>query len=93
MQERLPRFAIERVAGPATSYSRRGRKRWWPSVLDAARALSVPRSSRERAVTPGLFFVALPGAVASSLVPFVNAEVLLLGLALASPKAAPCSWS
>jgi membrane protein YqaA with SNARE-associated domain len=40
-------------------------------------------------VTPALFFVALSGAVVSSLVPFVNAELLLIGLAVASPAAAP----
>jgi membrane protein YqaA with SNARE-associated domain len=40
-------------------------------------------------VTPALFFVALSGAVVSSLVPLVNAELLLIGLAVASPPAAP----
>ena len=40
-------------------------------------------------MTAGLFFTALLGAVVSSVVPFVNAEILLLGLALASPEAAP----
>lgn len=40
-------------------------------------------------MTAGLFFVALSGAVVSSVVPFVNAELLLLGLALATPEAAP----
>jgi membrane protein YqaA with SNARE-associated domain len=40
-------------------------------------------------VTPALFFVALSGAVVSSLVPFVNAELLLIGLAVATPGAAP----
>jgi membrane protein YqaA with SNARE-associated domain len=40
-------------------------------------------------VTPALFFAALSGAVVSSLVPVVNAELLLMGLALASPAAAP----
>jgi membrane protein YqaA with SNARE-associated domain len=40
-------------------------------------------------VSAGLFFAALSGAVVSSLVPFVNAELLLLGLALAAPAAAP----
>jgi membrane protein YqaA with SNARE-associated domain len=40
-------------------------------------------------VTPALFFLALSGAVVSSLVPFVNAELLLIGLAVASPAAAP----
>ena len=40
-------------------------------------------------MTPALFFVALSGAVVSSLVPLVNAELLLMGLALASPRAAP----
>jgi len=40
-------------------------------------------------VTPAIFFVALTGAVVSSLVPVVNAELLLMGLAVASPAAAP----
>jgi membrane protein YqaA with SNARE-associated domain len=40
-------------------------------------------------VTPALFLTALSGAVVSSLVPVVNAELLLMGLALASPAAAP----
>jgi membrane protein YqaA with SNARE-associated domain len=40
-------------------------------------------------VTPAIFFVALSGAVVSSLVPLVNAELLLIGLAVASPSAAP----
>ena len=40
-------------------------------------------------MTPALFFVALSGAVVSSLVPLVNAELLLIGLAVASPTAAP----
>ena len=40
-------------------------------------------------MTPALFFVALSGAVVSSLVPLVNAELLLIGLAVASPSAAP----
>ena len=40
-------------------------------------------------MTPALFFAALSGAVVSSLVPVVNAELLLIGLALASPAAAP----
>jgi membrane protein YqaA with SNARE-associated domain len=40
-------------------------------------------------VTLALFFVALSGAVVSALVPFVNAELLLIGLAVASPAAAP----
>lgn len=40
-------------------------------------------------MTPALFFVALSGAVVSSLVPLVNAELLLIGLAVASPAAAP----
>jgi membrane protein YqaA with SNARE-associated domain len=40
-------------------------------------------------VTPALFFVALSGAVVSSLVPLVNAELLLIGLAVATPGAAP----
>ena len=40
-------------------------------------------------MTPALFFAALSGAVVSSLVPIVNAELLLMGLALASPAAAP----
>jgi membrane protein YqaA with SNARE-associated domain len=40
-------------------------------------------------VTLALFFVALSGAVVSSLVPLVNAELLLIGLAVASPAAAP----
>jgi membrane protein YqaA with SNARE-associated domain len=40
-------------------------------------------------VTPAIFFVALTGAVVSSLVPVVNAELLLMGLALATPAAAP----
>lgn len=40
-------------------------------------------------MSAGLFFAALSGAVVSSLVPFVNAELLLLGLALAAPAAAP----
>ena len=40
-------------------------------------------------MTPALFFVALSGAVVSSLVPFVNAELLLIGLTVASPAAAP----
>ena len=40
-------------------------------------------------MTPALFFAALSGAVVSSLVPLVNAELLLIGFALASPAAAP----
>jgi membrane protein YqaA with SNARE-associated domain len=40
-------------------------------------------------VNAGLFFAALSGALVSSVVPFVNAELLLLGLALAAPAAAP----
>jgi len=40
-------------------------------------------------MTAGIFFVALSGALVSSLVPLVNAELLLLGLALATPAAAP----
>src|SRR5205085_6227892 len=44
---------------------------------------------REPPVTAALFFVALSGAVVSSLVPLVNAELLLIGLAVASPPAAP----
>lgn len=40
-------------------------------------------------MTPALFFLAFSGAVVSSLVPFVNAEILLLGLAVSSPAAAP----
>ena len=40
-------------------------------------------------MSAALFFVALSGAVVSSLVPFVNAEILLLGLTAASPEAAP----
>jgi membrane protein YqaA with SNARE-associated domain len=40
-------------------------------------------------VTAEIFLVALSGALVSSLVPLVNAELLLLGLALASPAAAP----
>jgi membrane protein YqaA with SNARE-associated domain len=40
-------------------------------------------------VTPALFFVALSGAIVSSLVPLLNAELLLIGLAVASPPAAP----
>jgi membrane protein YqaA with SNARE-associated domain len=40
-------------------------------------------------VTPALFFVALSGALVSSLVPLVNAELLLIGLAVATPGAAP----
>jgi membrane protein YqaA with SNARE-associated domain len=40
-------------------------------------------------VTAALFFAALSGALVSSLVPFVNAELLLLGLALAAPGSAP----
>jgi membrane protein YqaA with SNARE-associated domain len=40
-------------------------------------------------VTPEIFFVALSGALVSSLVPVVNAELLLMGLALAAPAAAP----
>lgn len=40
-------------------------------------------------MTPAIFFVALSGAVVSSLVPVVNAELLLMGLALATPAAAP----
>ncbi len=40
-------------------------------------------------MTPAIFFVALSGAVVSSLVPIVNAELLLMGLAFATPAAAP----
>jgi membrane protein YqaA with SNARE-associated domain len=40
-------------------------------------------------VTAALFFAALSGALVSSVVPFVNAELLLLGLALAAPASAP----
>jgi len=40
-------------------------------------------------MTGGIFFVALSGALVSSLVPFVNAELLLIGMALATPAAAP----
>ena len=40
-------------------------------------------------MTMALFVTALSGAVLSSVVPFVNAEILLLGLALASPESAP----
>jgi membrane protein YqaA with SNARE-associated domain len=40
-------------------------------------------------VTASIFFVALSGAVVSAIVPLVNAELLLIGLALASPAAAP----
>ena len=40
-------------------------------------------------MSASLFFAALSGAVASSLLPFVNAELLLLGLVLAAPGAAP----
>jgi membrane protein YqaA with SNARE-associated domain len=40
-------------------------------------------------VTAEIFLVALSGALVSSLVPLVNAELLLMGLALASPAAAP----
>ena len=40
-------------------------------------------------MTPAIFFVALTGAVVSSRVPVVNAELLLTGLALATPAAAP----
>ncbi len=40
-------------------------------------------------MTAALFFAALSGALVSSLVPFVNAELLLLGLALGAPAAAP----
>jgi membrane protein YqaA with SNARE-associated domain len=40
-------------------------------------------------MSTGLFLVALSGAVVSSVVPLVNAEILLLGLALAAPEAAP----
>jgi membrane protein YqaA with SNARE-associated domain len=36
-----------------------------------------------------MFFLALLGAIVSSVVPFVNAELLLMGLAVASPPAAP----
>jgi len=40
-------------------------------------------------VTAALFFAALSGALVSSVVPFVNAELLLLGLALTAPASAP----
>ena len=40
-------------------------------------------------MSAALFFAALSGALVSSLVPFVNAELLLLGLALGAPAAAP----
>ena len=40
-------------------------------------------------MTLAIFSVALTGAVVSSLVPVVNAELLLMGLALATPAAAP----
>ena len=40
-------------------------------------------------MTPAIFFVALSGAVVSSLIPLVNAELLLIGLAVASPASAP----
>lgn len=40
-------------------------------------------------MTAGIFFAALSGALVSSLVPLVNAELLLLGLSLATPAAAP----
>jgi membrane protein YqaA with SNARE-associated domain len=40
-------------------------------------------------MTAGIFFVALSGALVSSLLPFVNAELLLIGMALATPAAAP----
>lgn len=40
-------------------------------------------------MTAAIFFAALSGALVSSLVPFVNAELLLIGLSLAAPAAAP----
>lgn len=40
-------------------------------------------------MTSEIFLLALSGALVSSLVPLVNAEVLLMGLALSSPAAAP----
>ncbi len=40
-------------------------------------------------MTPAIFFAALSGAVVSSLVPLVNAELLLMGLAVAYPASAP----
>ncbi len=40
-------------------------------------------------MTAALFLAALSGALVSSLVPMVNAELVLLGLALTTPAAAP----
>jgi membrane protein YqaA with SNARE-associated domain len=40
-------------------------------------------------MTAAIFFVALSGALVSSLVPLVNAELLLIGMTLVTPAAAP----